>query len=367
MKEPSPDVVIVGGGLIGCSAAYFLSRRGARVLLLEKGGVGGETSSGAAGMLGVDSEPEEDPVCRAFARQSRSLYESLAEVFRREVGVDIQFEGKGLLSLARDEKEESEFRQREAGGHGSFWSPDEVRAQCPDLAEPFRGGLFHSLDGQVTASRVAEGFRRAAESLGAVVRENTKATGLIRQGNRVTGVRVGRKSVFGGTTLLALGPKGWSLASATGWRPPIFPVRGEILIFRPSRRLLPFPVFLGDSGFYLVPKPDGTFLAGTTVRRTNRAVLTNRGKDAISRAALAALPALADAPYMGGWAGLRPGTPDGWPLLGPVPGVEGLWIAAGHFRRGVLLTPATGLWISEAMNGAPPSGFDRFSPGRFTK
>lgn len=365
MPESSPDVLIVGGGLIGCSTAYFLSLGGARVTLLEKRGVASGASAGAAGMLGVDSEEEEDPVRRAFARESRDLYESLAPKFRREIGVDIEFEGRGLLTVARDEHEENLLRKRAGEGHGELWTPAMVRERCPGLEGSLREGLFHASDGQVTASRAAEAFRRAAEARGAVVREGRGAAALLRRGSAVEGVRAGRERMTAGITILALGATGWDLLGRGGWRPPIFPVRGELLIFRPARRLLPFPVFLGESGFYLVPKPDGTFLAGTTVKKTGRAALTNRGRDALSRAALSALPSLGDAPYLGGWAGLRPGTPDGWPLLGPVPGTRGLWMAGGHFRRGVLLAPATGRWMAEAINGRPPSGFEKFSPGRF--
>jgi glycine oxidase len=316
-------------------------------------------------MLGVDSEEEQDPVRRAFARESRDLYESLAPKFRQGVGVDIEFEGRGLLTVAQNDHEEAVLRKRAEGGHGEFWTPRKVGEICPGLTGYWRGGLFHPSDGQVTASRAAEAFRRAAEAQGAIIREGCGVTGLLHRGSAVVGVRVGRENVSAGITILALGATGWRPMDTGSWRPPIFPVRGELLIFRPARRLLPFPIFLGESGFYLVPKPDGTFLAGTTVKKTGRAVLTNRGRDAMSRAALAALPSLGDAPYLGGWAGLRPGTPDGWPLLGPVPGKQRLWIAGGHFRRGVLLAPATGRWMAEAIQGRPPSGFERFSPSRF--
>jgi glycine oxidase len=365
MTESSPDVLIVGGGLIGCSTAYFLSLGGAKVTVLEKKGVASGASAGAAGMLGVDSEEEDDPVRRAFARESRDLYESLAPKFRQENGVDIEFEGRGLLTVAQNDPEETALRERAEKGHGEYWAPGKVSEQCPGLACPGRGGLFHPSDGQVTASRAAEAFRRAAEAHGAVIREGCGATGLLRRGNFVEGVKAGKEKMTAGLTVLALGATGWNLMEKGIRRPPVFPVRGELLIFRPARRLLPFPVFLGESGFYLVPKPDGTFLAGTTVKKTGRAVLTNRGRDVLSRAALAALPSLGDAPYLGGWAGLRPGTPDGWPLLGPAPGTQGLWIAGGHFRRGVLLAPATGRWMAEAIQGRPPKGFEKFSPDRF--
>jgi glycine oxidase len=259
------------------------------------------------------------------------------------------------------------LRGRASGGHGDYWNVESIARYCPELIPfPF-GGLFHPTDGQVTASRAAEAFRRGAVASGAVVREGQRVTGLLRRGRRVVGVRVGRDRIVAGMTLLCLGARGWALTDSLGWRPPIFPVRGEIMIFRPVRRLLPVPVFLGESGVYMVPKPDGTFLVGATSTRTGRAVFTAAGQKRLSASALAALPALADAPYLGGWAGLRPGTPDGWPLLGPVPEWDGVWIAAGHFRRGVLLAPATGLWMAEAMTGAPRASMARFSPARFSK
>jgi glycine oxidase len=257
--EPLPDVLIVGGGLIGCSTAYFLSLGGVRVTVLEKQGVASGASAGAAGMLGVDSEEEDDPVRRAFARESRNLYESLETPFRKENGVDIEFEGRGLLTVARNNHEETALRERANKGHGEYWAPEKVEEQCPGLADSGRGGLFHSSDGQVTASRAAEAFRRAAEARGAVIREGCGVTGLLRRGSSVEGVKVGRENITAGITVLALGATGWSLMRKESGGPRSTPCAGNSSFFgRPGGCCLS-PCFWENPGSIWFRNPTGRF------------------------------------------------------------------------------------------------------------
>ncbi len=354
--KKSYDVIVVGGGIIGCSVAYYLAKEKIKVLVLEKDTVGSHASSGAAGMLGIHSEHFINPSFRKACLQSRTLYASLSPVFKEQYGIDIEYEQSGIMMLACSEKEKKDFVRRYALDHEVQWhEPVQVKTMMPALKGDIKGGVFCPLDGQVSVGRVCASFYQGALAHGAEIKEHAEVTGFIRHKNRVTGVQAKNAQYQCAHIVLAAGPWTGLLSEKLGLHIPIQPVRGQILIFQMQKRFVTFPVFLGESGFYMVPKPDGYLYAGTTMEHVGfREKSTQKAIQKISKGVMTWFPGIGDLPFKGAWAGLRPGTPDGLPVIGPAKGIKGLWLAAGHFRRGILLAPYTGQQIARHLFGGKP-------------
>src|SRR5437588_55905 len=261
MSSP-PDVLILGGGVIGLTTAYFLTRAGVRVEVLDKGDLGQESS----------------------------------------------WAGAGILSAA----------------------PSPARARTPfDLLAAHSARLFPQLSEDLRSSG-----------------------GLERQQGRITAVRTARGLLHAGKFLLATGAWTDSLLEGLGWRPGIRPVRGQIALLHTQPPVLTRVVEYGKR--YLVPRPDGRVLVGSTEEDAGFEKQTTAAAIAgLLEFAFSLVPALAQAPLERCWAGLRPGSPDGLPFVGPVPGVDNLFVAAGHYRAGIQLSPATGLVMSELLRGVP--------------
>jgi len=366
-----PDVVIVGGGVIGCSIAYYLAREGVKATVLEKGEIGNEASRAAAGMLAPLAEAEEDGPFQELGLASLRMFPDLVEALKQECGVDIEYLRSGILRVALTEREaehlEGFARRRPSPGLELHWlDPGELRAIEPGLSPAARGALYSPEEHQVNADRLVQALAKAAAGHGADLRQSTGVTGLVKQGMRVTGVRTANGKLAAGHVVLAAGA--WAARLVEGVdtiRLPIFPVRGQMMALPASRSPLRHIVW-SEQG-YLVPKANGFVFAGATVERVGfRKNVTIRGLDALRRMAKSLLPRLGGLDAVDAWAGFRPGSADGLPILGPLPGWEGLSVASGHFRNGILLAPITGWLIARSiLDGSANEALAPFSPARF--
>lgn len=364
------DVVVVGGGVIGCAIAYYLSREGARVVVLERGLIGGEASGSAAGMLAPLAEAHGPSPFLDLCLASHRLFPELTDTLRAEVGVDVEYVPSGLLRVAFSEDNEAELRsqiewQERLGMGVRRIDGEAARGLEPLLSPRVRGAIHSPLEHQVNPGRLVQGLARAAEAQGAVIRQETAAAGLLRRGNRVTGVRLGDGTLSADSVVLAAGPWTKRLGAALGVRLPVKPVRGQMLALGggppPVRHMI-----WGPKG-YVVPKPNGFVFVGATVEEVGyRKGTTARGLASLRRMANALVPPLSYGTHVDAWAALRPGSPDNLPILGAVPGWEGLWVASGHFRNGILLAPVTGqLMARSLLEGKEAEGLSPFSPARF--
>lgn len=366
----SPDVVVVGGGIIGCSVAWHLARAGARVAVVERGRVGGQASGAAAGMLAPISEAEGPGAFLELGLRSLAMFPAVAEELREETGIDVEYVRSGLLRVALDEAEAEALArrvawQREAGLAVRWLDAAEARAVEPAAGE-VAAAAWYAEEHHVFSPRLVQAFAMAAARRGVRFLEGTEVAGFLTEGDRVTGVRLaggGVESLAAGHVVVAAGA--WTglcgrwLAAAL----PVAPVRGQIIALQQLPPALKGIVF-SDRG-YAVAKVDGTVVVGAT---EDRAGFDNR----VTAAGVAYLSALA--PRLGAgleaaffrhaWAGLRPWSADGLPLVGPVPGWRGVTVASGHYRNGILLSPVTGRMVADALGGgAPwPAALD---PGRF--
>mgnify|MGYP000210772323 FL=1 len=366
------DVVIVGGGVIGCACAYYLSGAGLRrVVVLERGEVGGEASGASAGMLVPQSEASGPGPFLDLGLFSRSLFPRLRDELRDRAGVDIEYLPWGTLLLFEEGEEEAargrQSWQQALGLRAEVLSREEVLRLEPALRTNLGGALFLPDDHHVNNVELVRALATAARYQGATVLEHSPALALVVEGDRVIGVKTVDGPFLCGTVVLANGCWAPELTRPLGRPLPVQPARGQI-VYTELPHLLLHHIVWGKGG-YLVPRLNGGILAGSTVefvgmdKRVTLEVVAQ-----LSAMATETIPALRNAPFVRAWAGLRPHSPDDLPLVGPLPGVEGLLVAAGHFRNGILFAPLTGLLIKEMVLGERPSvDPSPLSPARFFK
>ncbi|MCA1717046.1 MAG: glycine oxidase ThiO [Actinobacteria bacterium] len=370
--EPAVDLAIVGGGVIGCSVAYHATRRGGRVALVEAERIGSGASGAAAGMLNAQAEAHEPGPFLDLLLSSRRLHGPLGEELYEATGLDPEYVWAGTLRVATDEAFREIFAaeyswQREQGLAARWLDADEIRELEPNLSSESVAALYLPEDGQVNPPRLVQALALGATLGGARVMEATSAEGLVVKGRRVTGVRTARGEIPAGAVVLAGGASATLLSNQLGVHLPVHPVKGEILAV--NARPAPVRVNIWNSECYVVPKRDGRVVIGAT---EEPGVYDRRptlgGVAHLSRAAVNLVPELSRAPFASAWGGLRPGTPDGEPILGPVEGWEGLFLATGHYRNGVLLSAITGESIAAlALGETSPFDVSPFSQNRFAE
>ncbi len=375
LEQPlsSPNIVIIGGGVIGLAIARALSQRGIReVMLIERGRPGGEASWAAGGILAPQVEVDQQDEFFQLACASRDLYPQFAESLKEETGVDVELDTTGTFCLGFTQKDEEELRRRHqrqtsAGLQVEWLTGNEARRLEPCLSAKVRCALRFPRDVQVENRRLVEALVRANEELGVQLTINTAATALRTKDEKVCGVETSSGFVSAPIVVVAAGA--WrSLIDAEGLPLPsiqVEPVRGQMLCFAADPAIARHVIYSAHG--YLVPRRDGRVLAGSTAERVgfDRRV-TDEGVSAIKAMALEIAPVLAGVPVIDSWAGFRPRAKDGLPVLGPCAEIDGLFYATGHFRNGILLAPITGKLIADAIvDGVMPPSLRAFSPDRF--
>lgn len=338
----SPEAVIVGGGVIGTACARALARRGVAVTLVDAGARRGAATRAAAGMLAPFPEAVVDDPLLGLSVRARDRYRELAPELKEETGVDIGLWTDGILQLAFTEDEVHRAKsavawQRQSGFASEWLSADELRTRTPGVSPDALGALLAPEDGALDPSRLQRALIASARAQGATVRR--RAVQEIRiVAERVQGVRFRADRLDTGAVIIAAGS--WSGRLKGLPRPlSVEPIRGQLVAFDwPAEE--PPAIAYGAGGYVLAR--DGEAVAGTTMEHVGfDARPTAEGVARIARAARRIYPALAQAAIRRQWAGLRPMTPDGRPILGRDPVVENLWYATGHGRNGILLAAVT--------------------------
>lgn len=375
MPAREPDVLVIGAGAAGCSVALKLLGRGAEVLVLDPGEEGRATPA-AAGMLAARYETSEDPRLLLFGMRSRALYGRFGRRVERLAGADLGLRSDGMLVANPDGRAEEEARARvrwqarelgtaEAGPEPRILDPRDAVERHPWVSRSVESYLWLPGEGRIDARALAAALPRAVREAGGRLLEAAAAE-LRTAGGRTAGVttRAGER-VDAGAVVLAAGA--WSCRIAGLPRSvPVRPVRGQMLRLDPPAEP-PAPLVADHAGRYVAPRRDGTVVAGSTMEDAGfEPAVTDEGRASIRRAAEALAPALEEAPTVEEWAGLRPVSADGRPILGPDPDLRGLHYATGYGRNGVLLAPAGAAAVADLLlEGATAADWRAFRPGRF--
>ncbi|AXN41155.1 glycine oxidase ThiO [Peribacillus butanolivorans] len=362
------DAIIVGGGVIGGSIAYQLAKRGKKVLLLEKDRLASKASSAAAGMLGAQSELESDNPLFTLARQSRGMFPALSEELKDISGIDIELVNKGMFKVALTSEQESDLKnmikiQQKAGLEAEWFTTAEIRKKEPLLSDEIRGAMYIPKDGQVSASRLSLAFTKSAAARGADIKEYVHVSDLIIENACVRGVVTNIGEFFSENVIVASGAWSNFLLEKAGVKLDTYPVKGECFSVLTNRPLLEKTIF--SHGCYLVPKVGGRIIVGATVKaHTFEQKVSIEGISTLIEKATHLLPALKETEWEKAWAGIRPQTGDGLPYFGEHPAYNGLFIATGHFRNGILLSPITGVLIADIVERKANSEWSAFRVDR---
>lgn len=377
MEQEHYDVLIVGAGVVGCAIAYHVAKAGLRVALLDKGRVAGEASQAGAGMLAPLAESEEvSDQHHPFAQLCLAglhFYNDLDRQLKHETGIDIELVDAPTLRPAFNEHEIAALqsamdRQRHLLPGLQWLEEKAVREVEPLLPPTVQGALISPLERNVQSPRLALAYARGAALHRAAIFEGRSAEQFIRQGQRVVGVETKSGPIYAQAVVLAAGAWAatWHASSA---KPPIFPVKGQIVALQaPPELRLRHTIYYHRLG-YMLPKADGSIYVGATSELVGfDKTVTVEGLTVLLSIATRLAPQLRRARFERAWAGLRPGSADDLPLLGPSRSTRGLWLAGGHFRNGILLGPLTGHILAELLQGhRAPFGLDvsTFDPDRF--
>jgi glycine oxidase len=386
------DVVVVGAGAVGCAIAHALAEEGLEVQLIERDRLASQASGAAAGMLAPIAEATEVSPFLLFGVASLGIYPDLCADLRDRSGVDPEYIQSGILRVARSDGEAASLRSKMelvareplvSPLGGDDWRPElewldieSVHEFEPNLCPDAIGGLWSPDEAQVRSPMLARAYAEVARSLGCTIEEGVEVVGLICSGGKVCGVQTSRGEVRCGAVVLCAGS--WSGEWLEGIecddprsqpslpKLPVIPERGQILSLKNLDSPLTRILWSGET--YLVPKNDGRVVVGATQEEVGYDCgVTREGLDHLLREAQGLIPEFAGAQVESSWAGLRPKTPDGLPNIGAIPGCEGLLVACGHYRNGVLLSAVTAQLIRDLIFGKTlPSEASAFDPARWS-
>lgn len=364
------DVAIVGGGIIGGSIAFELARHKLRVALFDRQQPGREASWAAAGMLSPAPESPDSIPLVPLGRASLDLYPEFVAAVEEVSGCAVGYRGDGALEAIFAGDAERELSTLVALHHGLGLPTQPLRIEeaqhlAPALSRDARAAALLPYEASVDNRALTEAVLAAASRQGVEIRAGLEVTSLVREGGRCIGVVAGGERISVGDVVLAAGCYSGEIEGLRGYT-PTRPVRGQMVALRSAKVQL--ECVLRSSRGYVVPRNDGRLIAGSTVENAGfEKRVTPAGLQQILRAALELAPDLADAAIVETWCGLRPDTPDHLPVLGPTD-VEGLVVATGHYRNGILLAPITAKLTREWLTERHTSfNLEAFSPLRFLR
>ena len=338
----SPDVLVVGGGLVGLAIAYYLAEARASVQLITAGSLAdGASGTNAGGIWPNDQGLVHSDGFQPLAFQGRDLWGRLS----LQPGFDIDWRVNGFLNVNRDKFSPNAVEFAKQGQERGFTvgAVDETQIKLlePQLRPGLTEGLHLPSEAHLHPVKAALSLARGARRKGAIINTGIRATRIHRDAARVTKVE---------TTAGTISPK--HVVVATGWEAkwleleqavpagiPLRPVKGQLVATDPLPPLIKSSI-AGD--VILIQLKSGEIIAGASVVESDSLVPDPQASEQFIAGARALLPALRDVPFTRVWCGIRPGTPDGLPIIDQVPGCENLWLCCGHYRNGVLLAPISG-------------------------
>lgn len=371
-KKPTavaPDVLIIGAGIMGTSAAWELAKRGARVVVLERSVPGAEASSAAAGILGAQAEAHGAGPMAELCLASRARYAEFASALQKETRIDVGYRECGVLQVGRDAAAVSKLVaasawQRKRGLSVEKLASKSLRALEPALSSELRGGVRFAADSRVEPRALLRALHIAALGRGVRFQSGAFVRRIAVEGERAVGAVLDDDSVLRAEHVVVAAGSWTSLIDGLGLPPgKVIPARGQIVEVELPTPPLGHVVF--GPGAYLVPRDDGRVLIGSTLEFVGyeREVTAGAVRDLLSHA-IALVPALEKAALRNTWSNFRPYTKDERPLLGRTK-LDRLYLSTGHYRNGILLAPISAEIVRAAIFGERwPVPLEAFSPER---
>jgi glycine oxidase len=368
------DILIIGGGVIGCAIAYYLSKSGVEVTVLERDTIGAQASGAAAGIFSLLKPLDPVDEYNRLSLASLALFPSLAIELEAVSGVSLEYEQTGTLRTSRYAHARQTRRIqrwiescRSEGLQVELLTEEETHRREPLLAPEVCAAVYLPREGQVRAGNVVEAFTKAAMLSGAMIAEHQEVVSIqSHNGSVVSTTTVDGATIECNHLIIASGAWSQQCGKWFNISLPVIPQRGQLLALRqPSSPIR--HIVIGD-GIYLAPKQDGTVIVGATKEEVGFDTrVTAGGALWLLEAAIKLMPALEQCTVERLWTGLRPKTPDTFPILGRATGWKNVTLAVGHSSFGVLLSAITGQTIAELVTtGQIPESIRPFSLERFT-
>lgn len=354
-------IVIIGAGIAGLAIAWQLAQAGQEVTVLERAQPGQGATWASAGMLAVTAELLNSGQHEVtFAHHSNRLWPAFAKEIEIESGRFIGFEKSGALLLAEDVQALDRLaRQAEAHPGLEVVDAGRVREIVPLARGNAVGGLWSPHEARVNNRALGVAMTIALQKAGGRVRTNESVVRIERRDNRAAVAHTPFGLYHADAFVLAAGAWSGELEDKIA---PIVPVKGQMILLAPPPSVeIPRCVVWGH-GVYLVPRKEGLAVGATVEEVGFDSTLTDEARDSLFDAAIKSMPGLKDWTIADQWAGLRPKAPDGLPLLGPT-SVDGLWLASGQYRNGILFAPAVAETMCRQILGG--EGINAFDPRRF--
>ena len=361
------NVIVVGGGVVGCATSYYLAAAGVQVTLIERDTIGSHASGFAyGGLTPVMGLVIDDPLI-PLSNLSDRLHSELAQILPEETGIDTEYRAKTSLTLATNSSSETKLRaafewlSANHPGHVNWFTYDDIRTKEPRVSPVIRGGLYADYSHELEPYKFTLALWQAAERRGAKLRH-----GNITGGHRITGVSIDGTPVYADAVVIAAGPWSGAFGAWLDYNIPIEPLKGQILRLNSPDR--PLDLSLSWDGNYCTTKPDGLVWAGTTEEQgTFDETPSADGRDQILRSLVHVLPFMAEAELVHQTACLRPISPDGLPIIGSLPEAKAAFVASGTGRKGILLGPGVGRTIADlVLERKPEIDVKPLSPTRFS-
>jgi glycine oxidase len=350
----SSDILIIGGGVIGLSTAYFLAREGLRVEVVDKGAFGKEASWAGAGILPPGNPQHARHPMDQLRAHSAAMFPQLSAQLRERTGIDNGYLRSGGMEFLRSGDHASAQEWRGEGVAAEELAESAAADLEPALAPGLGPAILLPDMAQLRNPRHLKALLAGCAALGVYFRADCAVRGFERSGCRITRVRSDAGNLQADRYLVTTGAWTSELLEPLGWKLGVRPVRGQIVLLAADVPRLRRILLWGAR--YLVPRADGRVLVGSTEEDAGFAKRTTA--EAVAQLldlARTLVPSLAVAQVEQCWAGLRPGSPDGLPYLGPVPDLDNLFVAAGHFRAGIQLSPGSALVLTELLLGKKPT------------
>lgn len=368
LKERSTDVAIIGGGSTGSSIAYYLAKSGVKVVLVEKSQI---ASEGGGRNLGGIRQLGRHPAEMAMALGSTRDFGNLD----RELETETEYRQMGYLWVAMNQREWDlqvglYDQQRDLGADVQLLDREELRRLFPAISDAAVGATYSATDGQADPVKVTRGYARAAIRLGARIFTDTTVTGIRVSKGKVAGITTDRGEIDAPAVLVAAGPWSVELGSMVGLNLPIRPCPNQIMVTEPIPPVLS-PLVLSQGAVCLQGRTSNMYVGNTSPppnvdgmdKRTNLAEMGRTARDILQ-----VVPGLRQARVIRSWVGILDHTPDDIPIMGPAPGLEGLYLACGFSGHGFSLTPQVGRLMAELItSGRTSLPTEQFRPGRFER